>query len=269
MRGAALMLHSLRRVSGLVWIIGLLLAAFQMLLVLVAGSLARSGSFDQVAALVPSFVRQLLGPSLLGLMSFGGIICVGYFHPIVMGSLLGLAIALATEPASEIESRFIDLILSRPLARHWIITRSIVVLVGSVLLVLILMILGTWTGLAWLAPEGAAGPPPRLLRLLVLNLGALVLCWGALALLAAALSRRRAIAGGLSGLAALAAYLLDYVARVWKPAGWAALFSPFHYYNPFDLVIGNEIPRHHLWVLAGTATAACALAYAVYQRRDL
>jgi len=31
----------------------------------------------------------------------------------------------------EIESGFMDLILSRPLARHWIITRSIILMISS------------------------------------------------------------------------------------------------------------------------------------------
>src|SRR5207247_8539470 len=100
--GPALLAHSLGRVRTLVLVMGLLLAAFQVLLTLVAGSIQRSGSFAQVAALVPPFVRQLLGESFLAMMSFAGIMCFGYFHPIVMGSPVALAIPPATEPASEV-----------------------------------------------------------------------------------------------------------------------------------------------------------------------
>src|SRR5207247_10396567 len=86
--GPALLAHSLRRVRTLVIVMGLLLAAFQVLLTLVAGSIQRSGSFAQVAALAPPFVRQLMGASFLGMRSFAGIICFGYFHPIVVASLV-------------------------------------------------------------------------------------------------------------------------------------------------------------------------------------
>ncbi len=47
-----------------------------------------------------------------------------------MGSLIGMTIALLTEPASEIETGFMDLSLSRPLAPPWVILRSVVLVVG-------------------------------------------------------------------------------------------------------------------------------------------
>lgn len=268
-RSIWLLVHSARRARPLVLAVGLLLGGFQVLLTLVAGALHESGSFARVATMVPSFVRELLGPSLPGVMSFAGILCLGYFHPIVMASTVGLAIVLATEPAAEIESRFVDLILSRPLARHWVITRSVALVSGSSALVLGLMRIGSAAGSGWLSPDGVDGPRPGLLGSLALNLGALTLCWGGIALLLASLSRRRGAAGALAGLLALACFLLDYVARVWSPAARVSWLSPFHYYNPFDLVMGEALPGSHLWVLLGIAAFSAGGAYAVYARRDL
>ena len=129
MKGAlTLLANSLKRVRFLVLTMGALLAGFQILLTLVAASIQRTRGFDDLSAIVPDFMRQLMGPSLVGLMSFAGIVSVGYFHLAVMGSLVGLMIALATEPASEIETGFMDLILSRPLARDlgdWPVHRHI------------------------------------------------------------------------------------------------------------------------------------------------
>jgi hypothetical protein len=136
---------------------GILLSVFQVVLILVAGSIQRSSGFDQLSSLIPDFMRNLMGPSFVGLMSFSGIVCVGYFHIAVMGSLVGLTIALATEPASEIETQFMDLILSRPLVRHWVITRSVVLLLMCTAFVLLMMMLGTWTGLYFLAPREPSG----------------------------------------------------------------------------------------------------------------
>jgi hypothetical protein len=62
-------------------------------------------------------------------MSFSGIVCVGYFDLAMVIALLALAIALTTVPASEVETGFADLILARPIPRHWLITRTIVLLV--------------------------------------------------------------------------------------------------------------------------------------------
>src|SRR5258706_13798762 len=80
-------------------------------------------------------------------------------------------------PASEIETGFIDLILSRPLARHWIITRTIIVTTLAIILVLSLMTTGTWAGLATLAPKIAGKPSPKVILSLVTNLGFLMRCW--------------------------------------------------------------------------------------------
>jgi ABC-2 type transport system permease protein len=267
--GFNLILHSLRRVRTLVIVMSMLLACFQVLLVLVAGSIEGSGGFEQLSAIIPDFVRQLMGPSFIGLMSFGGVISIGYFHIAVMGSLIGLIIALATEPASEIETRFMDLILSRPLARSWVITRSVAVLIICTLVVLAMMMLGTWTGLYLLAPEGAAWPAASLIRTLAINLALLMLCWGGVALMLSAVSRRRSVAGSLAGLLALSTFLLDYVARAWQPAQSVAWLSPFRYYDPVETVMGFEVPAHNLWVLAGIALTGFASAYILFSRRDI
>src|SRR5579862_4311085 len=105
---ARLLLHSLKRARTLILAMAVLLAGFQALLISYANSMRTSNTFDQMSATVPPFLRELMGPSFASMMSFRGIVCVGYFHPVVMGSLIALTIALATTPAAEIESGFMD-----------------------------------------------------------------------------------------------------------------------------------------------------------------
>ena len=270
MKGAFILLrHSLKRVRTLVLVMGVLLSAFQVVLILVAGSIERSNAFGQINSLIPDFMRNLMGPSVVGLMSFSGIVCVGYFHIAVMGSLVGLTIALGTEPASEIETQFMDLILSRPLARHWVMTRSVVLILVCTVFVLLLMILGTWSGLYFLAPSGAESPTSELIWSLALNLGVLMVCWGGIALAVASRARRRSVAGSVVGLSALTTFLLDYVGRAWQPAESIAWLSPFRYYSPLDLVMGNQIPVHNLWVLASVGVFGFVLSYFLFSRRDI
>jgi len=59
-----------RQVRGLIGVMGLLLAAFQVVLILVAGSIQNSGGFEQLMALQPPFVRELMGPAFTSVMSF-------------------------------------------------------------------------------------------------------------------------------------------------------------------------------------------------------
>jgi ABC-2 type transport system permease protein len=270
MRSAFLLLvHSLKRVRTLVLSMGALLAAFQLLLIVVAGSIQSSGGFTQLADLFPPFARELLGPSLASFLSFAGIVCLGYFHAVPMGALVALSVTLATTPTLEVESGFMDLILSRPLARHWIITRTIAAVILVTIVLLAMMTAGTWIGLHAFAPPDVPWPSSKLILSLAANLGLLMLCWSGVALAIGSVARRRSVAGGFAGLLALATFLLDYIGRLWSTADSVAWLSPFRYYNPFELVMGNPLPVKNLVVLAGIAVTGFGLAYVLFARRDI
>jgi hypothetical protein len=84
-----------------------------------------------------------------------------------------------------------------------------------------------------------------------------------------ALSRRRAVAAGISGGAAAALMLVDYLSRVWKPIRGIARLSPFHYYNPLDLVMGQPLPLGDIGILLGMAAAGLGVAYVIFHQRDI
>jgi len=269
MTGPLLLLAlSLKRARMLLMAMGFLLAAFQVLLVLIAGSIERSGEFEQLASLLPPFMRALLGPSLASVMSFSGIVCLGYFDLGIVIALLALTIALATVPASEVETGFADLILARPLRRHWIITRTIALVLISTLMMVALMMAGTWVGLAMLAPDDAQWPSPMMIGSLALNLGMLMLCWSSVALALAA-ACRRSVASATTGLLALAALLLDLTARLWPAAEAFAWLSPFRYFIPFDLVMGTALPVENILVLWAIAMSGFTVAYLLFSQRDI
>jgi len=268
MTGPILLLSlSLKRARTLLVATGLLLAAFQVLLVLIASSIHPS-KFEDLAALLPPFVRALLGPAVASVMSFGGIVCLGYFDLAIVAALLALIIALATLPASEVETGFADLILARPLRRHWIITRTIALVLISTLMMVALMMAGTWVGLAMLAPDDAQWPSSMMIGSLALNLGMLMLCWSSVALALAA-ACRRSVASATTGLLALAALLLDLTARLWPAAEPFAWLSPFRYFIPFDLVMGTALPVENILVLWAIAMSGFTVAYLLFSQRDI
>jgi ABC-2 type transport system permease protein len=261
--------HSFRRMRPIVVGMMVVLGGFQFLLAQVAAYLFKSGGFGLMPSLVPEFIRQMAGPSMLALMSFEGVVAFGYFHPIVLAAHLGLAIAIATEPASEIETRFSDMTLARPIARHQAITRTVVLLASVEMLVLLAMTASSWTGLACCTPPEAPRPAFGTIRSLALMLGAVTLCWGGIALAIAAAARRRATASGAAAVAALAMYLVDYLARIWDPARALATLSPFHYFEPMTLVTGAAIDARDVATLVAIGAAGTAVAYIVFSRRDL
>jgi ABC-2 type transport system permease protein len=269
MHALVLARHSLRRSAPIVIGMAIVLAGFQFMLTQVAVYLMRNQAFGLLASLIPPYIRTMAGPAMVAFMSFGGVVALGYFHPIVLASLVGLAIAAGTEPAAEVETRFSDLTLARPLARHDVITRSVIVLVVTIAALLAVMTAATWIGLACCTPATAERPRFALIGSLAVSLGAIVWCWGGIALAVAAGARRRATASGLTAVATLAAYLVDYLGRIWDPARLASRLSPFHYFEPMTIISGGPINLANLAALGAVAVAGIAVAYVRFARRDL
>jgi ABC-type transport system involved in multi-copper enzyme maturation permease subunit len=261
--------HSLGRLRTTLIVMAGALAAFQVLLALAAAELQRSGTFTQLAGLIPSFVRELVGTSLVAMMSFSGIMALGYYHVAIVAVLVGLVVAVATEPTAEIEVGFADLVLSRPVARAAVMTRSVLLIAVCPAFVIMAMVCGTFLGL-WLAvPTGVDRPSAALVWALAFSLWALLACWGGVSLALGSASRRRAVAGAVAGSLAAALMLVDYLSRVWKPLQLPARLSPFHYYNPLELVTGAPLPVSDIGILLGTGALAVVIAYVLFLRRDI
>ena len=268
-RGPALLVHSLKRYRMLLLITGGVLAGFQILLCLAAATLQESNSFGPLLALIPAPMREAFGPALIVLMSFTGIVAIGYFHIAVIAALVGMVISIGTEPAAEIETRFIDLVMAHPLPRYWIVCRTILLLALSTILVMVLMVLGSAIGIYWFAPREALQPSMAAVRSLALNLAVLMLSWGGIALALASFARRRSAPAGIAGVLALVSYLADYLARIWKPATHVAWLCPFHYYNAVEMIGGASLALRDLWILGAIAVAGFGIAVLVFSRRDL
>jgi ABC-2 type transport system permease protein len=269
MSGLFLLLRlSLKRVRMLLCATGFLLAFVQALRVRIAAMLHNDSHFELLASLLPPSVRAILGSALTSIMSFNGIVCGVYFDTGFIIALLALTIALATLPASEMESGFADLILARPMPRHWLVTRTIALVLLSILLMLLMIMVGTWAGLAMFAPPHVAWPSARETGSLALYLAVLLLCWSGIAL-ALGSACRRGVAGATTALLAFAALLLDWAHRLWPALDPVAWLSPFAYFNPYDLVAGKPLPMGNLLVLAAITMTGYTVAYFIISRRDI
>ena len=261
--------YSLRRIRGMLIGLGVVLALFQFLLTQVAGYLQTNTAFDQLSMLMPEFMRNIAGPSALAFMSFQGIVALGYFHPVIIAALVGLMIAVGTEAASEIETRFVDLTLARPVRRGQVVARTIAVLVISGGAILAAMVAGTSTGLACCTPASAPTVSPGTIASLTAGLGAIMACWAGIALAIASVSRRRAVAAAVTGGGALTAFLLDYLGRAWQPAAGLSVVSPFHYFDPMSVVGGQPFSLWNVSVLLTIAIAGATVGYVMFSRRDI
>jgi ABC-2 type transport system permease protein len=261
--------RSFARIAWLVVGVACVLSAFAAGLVLIASSYQRTGSFEALALLAPSFLQGSLGPRGGGLASFQAMVALAYFHPLVTMAVAVFAAHVAAEPASDAETGLVDLILTRPIRRHWIVTRTWVTVIASTTLVVGTMRVATMAALATLAPDTAPMPLAGTLNVLSMHLLMVSWCIGAVTLAVAAVAQRRATATTTVAGGALALYLLDLIAPFWPLAGLVAWVSPFHYFHGSAILAGLNASGTTLGVLAASTVIALLLAYRNFSRRDL
>jgi ABC-2 type transport system permease protein len=262
----ALVRRSFERVVRPLLAIGVLLSAFQIALIASASSIAADGNVAGLAQLIPGFLHKSLG---LALVSFAGLTTLGFFDAVIVMIVVLFAIFLGTEPAGDIEAGYVDLILARPLPRHWIVSRSVFLMTASVAALMLAMGLALWLALAWLAPSGAVWPQANVVITMAAHLTMVSLSFGAVGLAAAAWAKRRGSAMLAVGVAAMALYLLDFLATMWKPIAGLARVSPFYYFHGGEILAGTARAGLDLAVLSAITIGAIALAYWQHARRDL
>jgi ABC-2 type transport system permease protein len=263
---AALLQRSFRRARGLLIALAAVLVVFQVLVVLAATYVEDQGGFSQMAALLPPFVQQAMAGVF---SSFPAMVAFGYFHPVVIVVFVGLAIAVATEPAADIESGVVDLVLARPIRRGHLVTRSVLMLAITTSVIAGLMVGASWISLIWMAPPGV-GIRFAVLAKLGANLSAVAWVLGGLALAAAAIAKRRATAGGGVAIVALALYLLNFLADLLPRLHPYRPLSPFHYYQPIGIVSGVGTRwAGDVMVLVAAAAVLSGIAWVAFSRRDL
>lgn len=262
----ALLRRSVRRARGLLVSLAAVLAVFQVLVVLAASYLQQQQGLSQMVAMLPLVAQQFFG-AFLG--SFTGMVAFGYWHPVVVIAFVGVAVVVASEPAADVESGVVDLVLARPLPRARVITRSLLMTAATTLVLAALMLVASAASLAAIGGAHAVAPTLRVAGKLAVNLVAVSWAVGALSLAVSTVLPHRGAAAGAAGIVAFALYLLNALADVslvFKPYG---PYSPFHYYQPMGIVGGGTRWMGDVGLLVGMATLLALFAYAAWSRRDL
>jgi hypothetical protein len=68
---------------------------------------------------------------------------------------------------------------------------------------------------------------------------------------------------------ALTAYLLDYLGRAWEPAAAVSRLSPFHYFEPMAVIMGQSLSGRNVALLIGVGIAGAIVSLVEISRRDI
>jgi ABC-2 type transport system permease protein len=242
------------------------LAGFQLAITAAAASLEQSGDFSRLVEAVPAFVREWIGPALA---SFAGMSVLSFFEPLVILLVVLFAVYVASEPAADVESGLVDLILARPLPRRTLITRSLVLMTATTAGLVLVLTATSWISLMLLSPPDAVWPQPRIVLLLTANLFAIGWSLGGVSLGAAGSLPRRASVLGLMTVSIIALFLLKILVEssaTFESLWWA---TPFYFFRGTAILTGDAELARDFTVLFVLGAAGVALAYWRYERRDL
>lgn len=246
-----------------------LLAGFQFVLVAQATVIQEAQSFGRVAEFLPAFLQRGLGQQALLLATFKGIIAFGYFHPLIAVLVPVIGAYFATEPAYDVETGRVDLLLARPVPRHRVITRSLALALLTTLLTVAWMALGTWAGLQTYASRQPEWPAVDTMARLMLHLLAVAWLFSAFALAVAAGASRWTSAFTFVVGTMVVMYWIDFLAIAWPRMRSIAWISPFDYYPAIPILGGSAPPWSNLAVLWSATIVLTAIAYWRFQRRDV
>jgi ABC-type transport system involved in multi-copper enzyme maturation permease subunit len=245
------------------------LAGLQLILVGQASALEERSSFNRMAEFVPAFLQRGLGSQAMLLATFRGTVAFGYFHPVVAVLISVLAIYIVTEPAREVESGLVDVTLARPVPRHFLITRSLLLAAAVLTTAAILMASATQAGLGLFASPSFDAPSLAAIGRLLLHLVAVASCFAGIGLALASGARRWSTAFTTAVLVTVVLYLVDFVAIGWRPLRSIAWLSPFHYYPALAILTGDAPAWRNIVVLMSATAGFCAVGYWRFSRRDL
>ena len=241
----------------------------QLVLVGQAVSIQESQSFASFAKMIPSFIGRGLGSDMLVLASFKGTVMLGYFHPLLVVLIPAVAMYAATEPAHEVESGLVDLVLARSLPRALVLARSLIVAFLYTTLAVGAMALGTYTGAALFNGSHYPLPEAGLLARLALHVFAVCGCFIGYGLFVAVSVKRWTTAFTTAVLTAACAYLVDFLSLGWPVMRWAAYLSPYRYYHALAIASGTVPEARDYVVLLGGGVALTIAAFWRFERRDL
>ncbi len=218
------------------------------------------------------FLQNIIG-AMIGADVSGGIgpemfAAIPWVHPVVLALVWAHAILLCTRvPAGEVDRGTIDVLLGLPVSRWQVFVTESVVWLAAGAAVVTMALLGNVLG-SRLGGNPLGVPTGRLVPVAA-NLFALSTVVGAFAWLMSSLSDRRGRALGAAFLAALAAFLLNYLAQFWEPARRMVWLSVLRYHVPLPVLRGGHWPWADLGVLFGAGAVLWTGAGVIFARRDL
>jgi len=253
-----------RRWSILWWSLGIgaFVALDVLLYITVKGDAAQ---LNAALSHLPTAVRSLFSDGA-DLLSPTGFLSARIYYLLLPLLLTILSIGLGTSLIGKEEKQgTIELLLARPISRTRLLLGKVI---AGLLILTCVSVVAALTAVATVHPAGL-DVSRRDVALTTLASTLLSILFGAIAFLLCALGRPwRGAATGIAALIAFASYLIASLESLVDGLKWPAKLSPYHYYQPNDMLSGASGKKVMLTYAVGIIALGVA-AWIGFRRRDL
>jgi len=236
---------------------------FEFILTRIAPASNQVNWIATVITTLPPEIRSLLGSDIA--LSSGGFLALGYGHPFFIAlQVVWVVRTSSAAVADEVGRGTMDLLATRPVARWHFVAAGMTALGLGLGVILAAAWAGTAVGL--------------LLRPLDVHASAFVpvaggawllfAAWGAVGLAIGASRRTGGQAISWTTTIVAAAFVLDYITRLWATVARLRPLSPFRYYEP-QAILASGLSGAALLTLGGMILAGILAGLVVLYRRDL
>ena len=170
----------------------------------------------------------------------------------------------ARATAGEEEGGTIDLLLANPVSRQRLVFEKATALATEVFLLAVVLWISLLVGVEIVGMDISAAN----LAAATVSAALLAFSFGAIALLAGAVSGRRSVAIGVPAALGVAAYLVSSLGSLVDSLRFASKASPYYHYVASD-PLRQGLGLGHAGFLLGVGVLASGLAVLAFERRDL
>lgn len=218
-------------------------------------------------AWVRSLISALVGADVDDFTKPGGLLSLGFSHPLVWVLLVGFSLTLSSGAlAGEVDRGTMDLLAALPLSRAAIYMSVSVALFAMATVLCWFVWLGAKIGLRL---TRCADVPMDLFAIVTCNLSTAVILVCCLGLAISAGSNRRGMAAAAAFFLVFYSFVLNFLCSLW-PALRPIDFTGFlHYYAPLVVIRDESWPLRNMAILLTEAAVFWVVGLAVFVRRDI
>jgi ABC-type transport system involved in multi-copper enzyme maturation permease subunit len=263
-------IHLKQAIKGL-WLkallLGMALFVFDMLFALLGSSEQVKTIMLKKMADVPPVMEKMFGQGFVEVMFKYGIIAFGYIHPFMQVIFILFVFITASQVVtSEIHSGTIGFTLSKPLSRKRIYFNMAVIIYLGLGFLAFSAYISSFLGIRLFVGENLPTAP---FASLAWNLYLVMIFIAGYIVIFASISDTGKRFFTLGGIVLFVFYILSLASPLWKPLDYISPLSPFSYYRPMPLLMGQRPGLSTALGLIAVSSVMFVTGAIIFNRRDI